>query len=720
MAIYQMRNWTLPPNKVQMNFGSTPVVTTLPGSSTTPYKAANGVYDENNNMLFYVVDGNIINAAGTSIASLGSNTLKEIVLVPVPGTCKQYYVIMARATPPVSIELYRAIVDCSSGSAVISSNWTIFATQVGNGCGLAATKIISGEGSAAIRYLYAVSGGALKRYTITNTGIGSVLDMSSGGVNTLSNSQCKPSEAELNFDGSKFAWGSYTETDSKVYEVSTAPPYTMTVYVLSPNPKDQRISGLEYDGSNNIWVSASSITTLSNGIYKIITSGSPSSVLISGTSNYNNTQLELSIYGLIHAISNSGTFGYIDPASNSFSTTALNIPIVLNSNVGLTSISLSGPYSLPDQIDNEEYAYFNGIKEAQPSFQVNGINSSNVCPNPQGVFNCVPIAITNTSANATSYVLQVQSLDANCNPISGAGYLNYNSGTITTLPTDLRAMPGANGNWLATNSGRYIITLTASNGCTSRSTVARLQVNGTPTAVTSCFKYRNSTTCNVPGVSGGATCATAISVCTNSPKISGDCSGGQFVNGSYDLVVDEYSACGTFVKNVINSTLNPLNSTADLVCLNLNDFTPSFNYFSTNTVGYKYSVTLTIRNVCSSSTSTSWFTDNFGGCKTDDEELTTSLNEDELSIVNTDIRFYPNPTNENAIIEFSTKGNDQVSLAILDIQGRVVLSMKNNAYYPIGLNKINLSTAGLASGAYTYLLKIADKSHRGKFVKSAD
>jgi len=719
MAVYQMRNWTLPPNKVKMQWGSAPVVSTLPGSSTAQYKAANGVYDENDNLLFYVADGDIRNAAGVSLASLGSNTLKEVVLVPVPGTCRQYYVIIARAIPLATIELYSAIVNCSSGTAVVSSNWSVFATQIGNGCGLAATKIISGEGSAAIRYLYAVSASQLKRYTISNTGIGSVLDMSSGGVNTLSNSQCMPTEAELNFDGSKFAWGSTSAADSKIYEVSTASPYTLNTYTLSPTPKDQQISGLEYDGSNNLWVSARSVTPTSNGIYKITTGVTPVYTPLSGTSNFNNTQLELSIYGNILAVNNSGTFGYIDPASNSFSTTALNIPIVLNSNLNASPLP-GAAYSLPDQIDNENYAYFNGINEAQPSFQINGTNSTNLCPNPMQVYNCVPIAVNNTSTFATSYVLQVQSLDANCNLISGAGYLNYNSGTITSLPTDLRAMPGTNGTWLATNTGRFRITITASNGCSTKSTVATLQVNGTPNAVTSCFKFRNSSSCNVPGVSGGANCASAISVCANSPKISGDCSGGQFVNGTYDLVVDEYSACGTFVKNVINSTVNPLNSTADLVCLSLNDFTTGFNYFSTNPVGYRYSVSLTIRNVCSVSTSTSWFIDNFGGCKTDDEELTTAIDDKSFSVTNEIISLYPNPSNGNATIEFSTISNEQISLAILDMQGRVVLDVISDTNYPLGLNKINVPTASLASGAYTYLLHIGTSSHRGKFVKSAD
>ncbi len=703
-AIIQMRNWTLPPNKVKMEWGQTPVVTTLPGSSTAQYKAANGVYDENNNLLFYVVDGDIRNATGVSLASVGSNTLKEVVLVPVPGTCRQYYVIIARATAMTTIELYRAIVDCSSGTATLSSGWTLFATQSGNGCGLAASKIISGSGSSAIRYLYAVSNAQLLRYTISSTGIGSVLNMSGGGVSTLSNSQCMPTEAELNFEGNKFAWGSTSASDGKVYEVNTSPPYTLTTYILPKgiaSSPDQQISGIEYDGSNNIWVSARSGTSGNYGIYKILTGSASTPTLISGTSNYDNTQLELSIYGMIHAVSNSGTFGYIDPATNSFSTTTLNIPITLTSN--LNASPLPGfAYSLPDQIDNENYAYFNGIPEANPAFLINTATTTNVCSSPQNVYNCVPIAFTNQSTNATSYTLQVNSMDANCNNISGAGYLTYSSGSTTTLPTDLRAMPGTNGTWLANNPGRYRVTLTASNGCTSKSTVALIQVNAAPTAAVASLQINNPVT-GVPCYSNNA--GAPCTLCTGAPTMNLASSTGTV---TYYKKTVERLISGTWSIVYGPVTTSTPSGVSSLTSVYVTDV--SFSYV----VGGQYRVSVEVGNDCGSNTKTCYFT--AVSCKTDGAEFTAIAEEASIDVKNS-VSVYPNPSAHNSLLAVSLSKEATVSAFVTDLQGRRVLEISPSTLLNKGTNELPIPSSALASGAYIYYVSIDNQTTSGKLIK---
>jgi hypothetical protein len=55
----QMRNWFISPKKIEMPFGTNPAVTPLPAGAPNCQKMANGMYDVNNNLLFYVSDGNV-------------------------------------------------------------------------------------------------------------------------------------------------------------------------------------------------------------------------------------------------------------------------------------------------------------------------------------------------------------------------------------------------------------------------------------------------------------------------------------------------------------------------------------------------------------------------------------------------------------------------------------------------------------------------------------
>lgn len=716
-AIYQMRNWTLPPNKVFMQYGSTPVVTSITGAPDTAYIVANGVYDENNNLLFYVKDGVVYDASSNSIGTITTYpVLKEIVIVPVPGACRKYYVIMGHPVPYASSEILVAVVDCSSGSPSITSGPTqvAFFNGGGNVLGLAASTIISGSGSSAIRYLYVISYAQLHRLTISSSGVGS--------LTTLTNFYpviSEPTELELRHDGAKLAWGNYSSGNGQVYEILTSSPYTVTTYTLPPitpncTTSNHNISGIEYDWDGNLWVSATSSCNDNKGIYKITTTSPPSYLPISGTQAYDKTQLELSIYDYILGLSNSGTFGYIYPPSNTFSTTSLYIPITVQSNS--TNFS-QNVYSLPDQIDHEIYYYFNGIEQGVADFKINNVVPSTNCSPIQEVYNCIPITFTNFSAGATSYTLEVNSIDGSCNVTGG---LNYNSGTITTLPTDLRSMPGTNGTWLASNTGRFKVTLTANNGCSTTSKYTYIQVNGTPTTVSSCYTYVNNTTCTGSGISGGVNCVSAVSVCQNNPKIKADCSGGQFVQGSFDLVIDEYNSSCDFIKNVANSLNNPLTSTADLVCLSLNDFTTTPGYFYGNTPNLRYKVALTIRNVCSSNTTTTWFIDSFGGCKTDEDnesEIAESIGTISAKHHNISAQLFPNPSSGNSTLEFNWAKAGIASVYFSDMQGKVIYRHTTSVVKE-GTQSMAIPSANWAAGIYFYQLTVGDAILQDKMIKT--
>ncbi|OJV27230.1 MAG: hypothetical protein BGO32_05035 [Bacteroidetes bacterium 37-13] len=711
-----MRNWTLPPNKVFMQYGNTtPSVTSITGAPNNTYVVANGAYDENNNLLFYVIDDTLKDASSNYVGMISNSPiLKEIVIVPVPGKCRKYYVIVGCPVPMNSSEVLVTVVDCSSGSPSILSGPTqaAFFNGGGNVLGLAASTIISGSGSSATRYLYIISYTQLHRLTISSSGIDS--------LTTLTNFYPvigEPTELELRHDGAKLAWGNCNRAEGKVYEILTSSPYTLTTYTLPQQgvcaTSNQDISGIEYDFSGNLWVSATSTCPDNKGIYKITTTTTPSYLQLANTGSYDKTQLELSITDYILGLSNSGSFGYINPSSNTFSTTSLNIPITVKSN---GSGFIGNVYSLPDQIDHENYAYFNGIEQGIADFKINNVIPYINCSPIQEVYNCNPIAFTNLSTGATSYTLEVTSVDGSCNVTGG---LNYNSGTITTLPTDLRSMPGTNGTWLGSNTGRFRVRLTASNGCSTTSKFGYIQVNGTPTAVTSCYTYVNNTTCTGSGISGGVNCASAVSVCQNNPKIKADCSGGQFVQGSYDLVIDEYNSSCVFIQNVANSLNNPLTSTADLVCLSLNDFTTTPGYFYTNFANLRYRVALTIRNVCSSNTTTTWFIDNAGGCKTDGDELGY---EESISAVfeNSTAAFaqiFPNPSSGNSTLEFNLDKVGKTNVTFSDMQGKVIYRHSANAMKE-GTQSIAIPSADWAAGVYFYQLAVGDAVLQGKMIKT--
>ncbi len=716
IAATQMRNWTVLPNKVQMIWGTAPSVSSIPGASSSQYAVANGIYDEYNNLLFYVRNGEVLNATSGSVGSIVFDPLKEVVIAPVPGQCRKYYVIMARATPLSSIELYYAIVD-ASGSVSMGSP-VHFATLFGNACGMAASKVISGSGSSAIRYLYCISNSNFSRFTISSSGIASQTNLTPSGLSSLSSSEFLPSEAELNHGGTRFAWGSTNGASGKVYEITTSSPTLITHTLTFQSPcttSNHSISGLEYDANGNLWVSATSSCQNNKGLYKIVTSTSTASYLGSTTQNFGFTQLELSNHDIILGVSNSGGVGHIIPSNNTFNatTTGISFTVVSNANTN----TLPGVYSLPDQIDGENYFYFNGIQHGIADFKINNQTPATGCGSIQVVYNCAPLTFSNLSTGATSYVLEVNSLDVNC---ALNGVYNYNSGTITTLPTDLRSMPGTGGTYLASNTGRFRVTLTASNGCTTTVKVGFIQVNGSPTAVTSCFTFVNNTTCSGSGVSASANCSSVTNVCTNNPKIKADCSGGQFVGGSFDLVIDEFnSSCG-FIQNIGNSLNNPLTSTSDLVCLSLNDFTNTvgLGYFFSNPTGRKYRIRLTIQNLCSSNTKEAWFTDNVSGCKTswDDEEYTSVVDMDEDV---EQVSLFPNPSSGNATLQFSViNSSEKVTAQLYDLQGSVIAVLAEDRMFSNGTHRIEIPSYNIAQGLYFYNIVIGNKSFKGKFVKS--
>lgn len=118
-----------------MQYGNTtPSVTSITGAPNNTYIVANGAYDENNNLLFYVIDDTLKDASSNYVGMISNYaTLKEIVIVSVPGECRKYYVIVGHPVPLASSEILVSVVDCSSGSPSILSGPTQAALFNGGG-----------------------------------------------------------------------------------------------------------------------------------------------------------------------------------------------------------------------------------------------------------------------------------------------------------------------------------------------------------------------------------------------------------------------------------------------------------------------------------------------------------------------------------------------------------------------------------------------------------
>ncbi len=76
---------------------------------------------------------------------------------------------------------------------------------------------------------------------------------------------------------------------------------------------------------------------------------------------------------------------------------------------------------------------------------------------------------------------------------------------------------------------------------------------------------------------------------------------------------------------------------------------------------------------------------------------------------------YPNPFNPATTIEFELAAAGEISLVILDLQGRIVSEITDR-YYPAGRHSINWKADGLPSGVYIYQLQPGNQSAAGKML----
>lgn len=359
----QVEYFCMSPNKIVVTATNGTATTSPIVTSYTPPVAnqfSNGIYDNNNALVFYIEDGNFYNT--TSATPFGTVPLggltTEIGIAPFNCEAKKYhifYVTKVSGPNPVSnMGLFYATVDMT-GSGVLSTP-TQLITNVGATQGGVAVGNLLTSGR---RYAYAVTGNDFSEKHVDKIVMNSdntislttLLDDTWTGAAV----SCMTAEVDLSRNGDKLAWADFFTSHATVMNLDANGDFNMNTGIINTYSYGPQLvnsfKGVEFNAAgNHLYASGAS-----DGIYDInLSNGVPT--LVSGTSSYGYSQLEMGKNGFIYAMnagSTSGTLIGIDPANNSLSASTFI------SNVTRVSFDpiFNNTYmaTLPDQIDGFDY-----------------------------------------------------------------------------------------------------------------------------------------------------------------------------------------------------------------------------------------------------------------------------------------------------------------------------------------------------------------------------
>lgn len=470
----QMRTWTLPPYRVNFAPAGTP---TLPLASAGQYRVANGAYGVNGNLLFYVKDLNVYKADGTSMGALtgylanGTTThfnspTKEMPIVPVPNSCSKYYVIWLGNTGGFgsSNHLRVATIDVAANTVTNQAQNVSLGVFGNEYAGLAVGKTLASGN----RMLYVVTGSAITPFTISSSGL-------SQGTATPNPFGGYVSSAELNHTGTKLAWGNFNFPYMYELNITSTTGFPTGGSTLFPTASNGSVRDVEYDAAGNLYANVVTGITATDGIYKRALGGTSALPFVLNTA-YANSQIELGYDGLLYLINSSGKMVSINPSNASEAFPNASITIQSNQN----SIN-NFAYSLPDQIDGENYTLFRGTPTLEaPSMNLTSIERGSIRPtdNVYETSNCNTVLEASLVGTYSAYNLTIYTSDIN----STQGTQIYTSGVINgTYPaTDLTTLPNQNNsqpNWLRNNLGYFLVKLEVSNGGCESAIVQSFLIN---------------------------------------------------------------------------------------------------------------------------------------------------------------------------------------------------------------------------------------------------
>ena len=316
----------------------------------------------------------------------------------------------------------------------------------------------------------------------------------------------------------------------------------------------------------------------------------------------------------------------------------------------------------------------------------------------------------NVAAGAAgSYGYQWRLLIYNASSVGVQGSNVYTGAWTLGNPSSIsiESLAGANGTWLASHTGDFIVRLEVDNNCangvSARSSWIRILPD--PTPVNLSFSINNGSTginCNpiqtLPGcVTGAYSCGVNMSASTG------------YIEW-YKLKFYSQPTCSnttsTLIHDTGNITVNGGNA-ASLTSIGFNQYViaGATGYF-TNKVGSCYKVEVTMGNFCGVVTGWSYF--KIGGLYRESApDITTDLGE---PIV------YPNPGNDNLTVQYMPVVGKNTEIHILNVIGEQVYRQTIATESAISQQEITISTTELPQGLYIYQVK-TDRTYTGKWIK---
>ncbi|MCC7332880.1 MAG: T9SS type A sorting domain-containing protein [Flavobacteriales bacterium] len=759
----QQKIWTTPPKKWNMTT-STPTSTSLPGGAST-YSVANGAYDEAGNLLFYIQDNSVVDASGSSVGNLpnyypNSDCSEayeilggEIAIVPIPGTCNEFYVIYSKDNAVGYSPLLYVEVDCSGASPSITYNGKVYtgcsgyvnqAFTIANHGGsdntaFAVSKVYTGTGASAKRFLLSVSSTGIVRSEISSSGISSGTTTTYTTLGLTAYTDFNGIEAEISWGSNYFAWSS---ANGKVFTIEIDP---LDGSYINPSTETYSISGakgIEFSNSTNnpyLYVAAAS------DLKRIYTYNQSTTNISWGTNDLSNTFLEYGKNGRIYGVSPiySGSTLTGSKLVGIVGTTVItDITADIDSRHVIGNNTIDGIFTLPNQIDGEDYTYFNGLpKVTIAGFTLNSNAVSNVCDNGTDKY-CqnAAIAFNATYNNGTpaQYNLMIQAYNDNtCAPtqLTGSGYINYQSGWVSGTPTanlDLRTLSDGNSLNLGNITGTVKITYSIKDACGTESTYARYIQIYDPVPLSIDLGIKTPSGWTTPSHSIGS----PVNVGSASLAYRVDNSTGTL--SQLTVLIEEVDNTGAFIQTIYNKTINTSNfSLYDDVNLNtlcvgsaVWGFNPGFGsctggytgYFSytngQNSYQNYYKITVTLSNLCGTSSDYSYLYVSSQGNSPVNPNVTERKQQEVIKQETNSLNIYPNPVTNLLTIEFDQLTDDAVEISLTDVLGKQTTVLMPSTNIKKGGFKQTFDVSKLPAGIYSYQIKTNKTIQTGMITKN--
>ncbi|MEL6699919.1 MAG: T9SS type A sorting domain-containing protein [Bacteroidota bacterium] len=753
----QANEWLLIPEELSFStLGYTSISTGLPIPPS--YQGSNSIYDDSGQLLFYVtVEGSIFDGSGTSIGSIGAGGENpEVAICPVPGECSKYYVLRWERQPFIGVNLIGATVDVAT-SPITVTNFTnpVFESLLNDA--VIAIDQPYYNNAAGDRWAYGLSDDGLNRFNVWGTGVffgGNILSPQDFPKEFTSASFAAP-EGELR--GNCFAWGSYLENKAwvVVYDFNSL---DVTQLIRFDLPEGTTVCGLEFNGEGTELYIAACGEAEARGIYRFdVKEEAEGEKLRSEEGEYYNTHIELGQDNFLYMASDVGLLGRVPLGGNVISPAPGNIQV--------NSFYALGPgfYTLPDQIDGENYDNFTGV--ALSTITAIQLNQQALFPTvtPQtpvpDFFDCQPMELEPITQDVNSFSLKIEKLGIGSSfmietiLITSTTPVNIDLFDLTTAfslsgQTTGFTDPLSTPTDLAVETGDFRITLTTFNECvqkTVREGLFRISSGPVPSSIL----LEHQPALPFTGIPDNV----AQSVNLGTPAPQGAATVGIDLQSSSGII--EYYRIN-YIREVDPSTGNVISMIyQDLANVQVNvqnDLDIFFNQVTFDPVtmsGYfndpnndvmdkVFQVDVAVGNVCGETTANSYFqiVGNFrpssqpqvmdahkGLTNTEGNQPSAhpvespqrskaSSHLESYASVNSAIKIFPNPTQGKLNFSWNVPLGQTVTLTILDLSGKVLMQKKSEK-----MTGSELDISFLSQGIYLYRVEMPEVVHQGKVVK---